>query len=90
MKSKVRKRARSETPLHNQGFEIYKLMFNINEELLDEIKSQIKRGNIIFNYNKKQKKNDKKRSQIPFEPRNKLATEFISEIYSFWSRSIQI
>ena len=80
---RLRSNKKQQNLLHVDGFVIHKSAINVNDEILDEIKLQAKRCDVIFNHNKKQKKNDKKRLQISLKERNKLAEKFMEELHEF-------
>jgi len=69
--------------LHTDGFVIHKSAIDVNNDLLNDIKIQAKRCDVIFNHNKRQKKNDKKRSQVSLNQSSDVSTEFVDELYEF-------
>jgi ectoine hydroxylase-related dioxygenase (phytanoyl-CoA dioxygenase family) len=69
--------------LHTDGFIVHKSIIDVSNDLLDDIKSQAKRCDVIFNHNKKHKKNDKKRSQMALNQQSGVSKEFSDELYEF-------
>ena len=70
--------------LHSDGYIIFKNAIDVNDEILEELKSQInKKANIIFNRNEFTGKNDRKRLQCDLNYTEQFMGRFIDQITEF-------
>lgn len=77
-----------QSPLHSQGFQIFKMAVNINDKVLDCAKKRCTSADIIFNHNEKNGRNDKKRRQTPLPRSSSYMQMFHAQVKDFVSKQV--